>query len=213
VVDQRWSEVVPPTAGLAFGVVWDPELGMVSFSGAELFESSDNHSKPTSVDMPSDVNDNRSQVLTIDQSTILQSENTATLSAFRDAHPNYLGRKTPDVSRRRIPGSTLPSSTFGGFDIFIRNPRIPNTDNDNRHYSCFDMLDKDLKFDPKTAFADWEKLVLQNYNRRNDSVNDDDLLEGHHPHRVSGTTDESAVMVELVLVSACRGGSCVGYFF
>jgi len=199
VIDHRWSEVVPPTAGLAFGAVWDPELGMVSFSAAELFEASDDdHPKPNIVDMPSDVNDNRSQILTIDQSTILQSEYTATLAAFRDAHPQYNARKTPDVNRRRIPGSTLPSSTFGGFDIYIRNPRIPNA-NSNRHYSCFDTLDKDLKFDPKTAFAEWEKLVLGGSNLENESVNDEGFFEGHR--RTSGITEESAVIVELVLVS------------
>jgi hypothetical protein len=174
---------------------------MVSFSGAELFQSSDDRQKAHAVDLPLDVNDNRSQILTIDQSTLLQSENTATLTAFREAHPQYFGRKTPDVSRRRIPGSTLPSSTFGGFDIFLRNPRFSTVDNSARHYSCFDMLDKDLTFDPKTAFAEWEKLVLGGLKLEDDSINDEGFFEGQQRRRGSGATEESAVMVELVLVS------------
>jgi hypothetical protein len=52
------------------------------------------------------------------------------------------------------------------------------------------MLDEDLKFDPKTAFAEWESFILECQKD-----------EGLERNRVSGATDESAVMVELVLVN------------
>ena len=34
--DHRWSEVVPESSALTFAAIWDPEEGIVAFSGAEL---------------------------------------------------------------------------------------------------------------------------------------------------------------------------------
>ena len=51
------------------------------------------------------------------------------------------------------------------------------------------MLDEELQFDPKTAFAEWENFILECQRD-----------EGLERNRVSAT-DESAVMVELVLVN------------
>lgn len=62
---RRWSEVIPPQTGLSFAVIWDPEEGLVTFSGGELLES-DVSDLPTLRDMPLDATEARPQILTID---------------------------------------------------------------------------------------------------------------------------------------------------
>ncbi|OSD02526.1 hypothetical protein PYCCODRAFT_1367344 [Trametes coccinea BRFM310] len=68
--ERRWSELVPPHTALTFAAIWDPEEGMVTFSGAHLLDSGldkGHHAKGTN-DSPHDVPDpdSQSQVLTID---------------------------------------------------------------------------------------------------------------------------------------------------
>lgn len=61
----RWSEVVPPHTALSFAAIWDPEDGMVTFSGGQLLED-ENWDASTLHDTPVDANDYRSQILTLD---------------------------------------------------------------------------------------------------------------------------------------------------
>ncbi|KAI1784645.1 hypothetical protein LXA43DRAFT_196117 [Ganoderma leucocontextum] len=69
-VDRRWSELVPPRTALTFAAIWDEDEGMVTFSGAHLFDSETAEkgcpNRMTS-DSPCDVpfGDGESQVLTI----------------------------------------------------------------------------------------------------------------------------------------------------
>ena len=68
----RWSELVPPRTALTFAAMWDPEDGMVTFSGARLLDSETlekGQLKGAQDDSPRDVafTDDQSQVLTIDR--------------------------------------------------------------------------------------------------------------------------------------------------
>ncbi|KIP11799.1 hypothetical protein PHLGIDRAFT_511974, partial [Phlebiopsis gigantea 11061_1 CR5-6] len=60
---RRWSEVVPPETALSFAAIWDPEDGLVTFSGPELLNAD---SATAARDLPLDANEGRSQILTID---------------------------------------------------------------------------------------------------------------------------------------------------
>lgn len=64
----RWSELVPPHTALTFAAIWDPDEGMVTFSGGKLLDS-DLADSSTLRDTPRDAYDGQSQVLTIDRFT------------------------------------------------------------------------------------------------------------------------------------------------
>lgn len=77
----RWSEVIPPHTALTFAAIWDPDEGMVTFSGARLLDAADPAVQAGSGiktpgtgmrhiavhDTPADALDSQSQVLTIDR--------------------------------------------------------------------------------------------------------------------------------------------------
>ncbi|EKM56277.1 uncharacterized protein PHACADRAFT_253318 [Phanerochaete carnosa HHB-10118-sp] len=61
----RWSEVIPPHTALSFAAFWDPEEGLVTFSGGELLNA-DLEDLPSLRDMPLDATEARSQIITLD---------------------------------------------------------------------------------------------------------------------------------------------------
>lgn len=63
----RWSELIPPHTALSFAAIWDPDEGMVTFSGGKLLDA-DLCEGPS--DGPRDVQDGQSQVLTFDRLTL-----------------------------------------------------------------------------------------------------------------------------------------------
>ena len=63
---RRWSETIPPQTALSFAAVWDPDEGMVTFSGGKLLDSDAATARST----PRDVFDGQSQVLTLDCLTL-----------------------------------------------------------------------------------------------------------------------------------------------
>ncbi|KAI0366079.1 hypothetical protein BV20DRAFT_689795 [Pilatotrama ljubarskyi] len=67
--ERRWSELVPPHTALTFAAIWDPDEGMVTFSGAHLFDSGNDKGHKDANNSPYDVADaeTQSQVLTIDR--------------------------------------------------------------------------------------------------------------------------------------------------
>ncbi|KAI0824979.1 hypothetical protein BC628DRAFT_1410726 [Trametes gibbosa] len=68
--ERRWSELVPPHTALTFAAIWDPDEGMVTFSGAHLLDScTDKGNGGTRGDSPYDITelDGQSQVLTLDR--------------------------------------------------------------------------------------------------------------------------------------------------
>ena len=64
----RWSQVIPPHTALTFAAVWDPDEGMVTFSGGKLLETDICDAR--SLSTPRDVFDGQSQVLTVDRLTL-----------------------------------------------------------------------------------------------------------------------------------------------
>lgn len=60
----RWSEVIPPHTALSFAALWDPEDGMVTFTGPALLNAAADGL--TLRDMPLDAGEGRSQILTLD---------------------------------------------------------------------------------------------------------------------------------------------------
>jgi len=185
--DHRWSDVVPPNSGLTFSAIWDSEEGMVAFSVSELQDSPD----CKSANLPLDVHDDCSQILTITQS-IVPSEDTATLAIFRDTYP-YARAATPNVN-----GHPLASSTWGGFDVCLGHSRIALGRRCSRYFSCFDVLDDELGFDPRTAFSDIP-IKLKNTSDGH-SVTDEGFYEAGN--RASASSDDDLVLLELNLSSA-----------
>ncbi|KAJ7728655.1 hypothetical protein B0H16DRAFT_1734597 [Mycena metata] len=165
--NHRWSDVVPPDSGLTFAVVWDPEQkDLVTFSSAELSDGCDAQS-PTS---PSDAYDNRSQVLTINTSNLPPSEYTGTSQFFRQHH-NYQFTESKLHPDRR----TQTSSTLDGLDVYLRGSMLGQAHNVNRYVSCFQDLDGDFAFDPRTSFAQaWLRYMK---NGIQDDVNDEGFFE------------------------------------
>ncbi|KAI9061522.1 hypothetical protein FKP32DRAFT_1575737 [Trametes sanguinea] len=87
--ERRWSELVPPHTALTFAAIWDPEEGMVTFSGAHLLDSGldkGHHAKGTN-DSPHDVPDpdSQSQVLTIDMFAAAYTQGYSLRSAGLDS--------------------------------------------------------------------------------------------------------------------------------
>ncbi|KAJ7463177.1 hypothetical protein FB451DRAFT_1265806 [Mycena latifolia] len=145
--DHRWSEVVPPDSGLTFAVVWDPEENdILTFSSAELSDPVRDRQSP---DSPSDA---YSQVLTIGPSLAPPSECTGTLQCFRENHDSLFAESAffPDRPTR---GRTQTSSTLDGLDVYLRGSLLGRAHNANRYVSCFQELDDDFSFDPRTSFA------------------------------------------------------------
>lgn len=195
--DHRWSDIVPPNAALTFAVLWDPEEEIVAFSGANLLDSiCDDAQSPIS---PTDAFDGRSQVLTIGNSTIPLSENTATLAFFRDNYEFLFSTRTPltlDRFRR-----TQTSSTLEGLDVYLRGSMLGKAHPNHRRFSFLEELEADIKFDPQTCFANmWYKRLKKSEER---TITD----EGYEEGPMSAGSDKTLQMeVNLVRLERC---SCI----
>ncbi|KAJ7809127.1 hypothetical protein B0H14DRAFT_2867676, partial [Mycena olivaceomarginata] len=171
--DHRWSDFIPPEAGLTFSVAWDPEgKDDPTFSAAQLSELGRDSRSP---DSPSDAYDNRSQVLTITPSVALASEfatTPGTLQFFRENH-DFLFAEAAFFPDRALRGRTQTSSTLDGLDVYLRGSMLGKAHTANRYYSCFQELDGDFAFDPCTSFAHmWMR------NRKGEVIRDDISDEG-----------------------------------
>ncbi|KAG0697432.1 hypothetical protein DFH29DRAFT_151114 [Suillus ampliporus] len=147
--DNQWS--VPPKSALTFAAVWDPEDGMVTFSGARLLDSTDEYESSSGAITPPDVSDDDfSQVVTTDHDGYASEENTAaTIKTVQDTFKAFLHR-VPRNSKFYKHSNTAASSTLDGLDIYSRDPIV----RPSRQYSCFDKLDEALSFKAQAAFAD-----------------------------------------------------------
>ncbi|KAF8188935.1 hypothetical protein K438DRAFT_1833542 [Mycena galopus ATCC 62051] len=201
--DQRWSEVVPPEAGLTFAVVWDPEeKDILSFSTAELSESNPRRNA-LSPDSPTDASaDNRSQVLTLAPSIVptAGTATPATMQYFRQNH-DFLFTDPKFFSDRPARGHTQTSSTLDGIDVYLRGSMLAKAHNANRYYSCFQDLDGDFAFDPCTSFAHmWMKGMKE---LTGDDVSDEGFFEGGFDNegnlssRFSGTTTSTGNFISV----------------
>jgi hypothetical protein len=188
--DHRWSDVVPPEAGLTFSVAWDPEgKDIPTFSAAQLSELGRDSRSP---DSPSDAYDNRSQVLTITPSVALASEFAATpgtLQFFRE-NQDFLFAEAAFFPDRALRGRTQTSSTLDGLDVYLRGSMLGKAHTTNRYYSCFQELDGDFAFDPYTSFAHmWMR------NRKGEMIRDDVSDEGFFEGGQFGGMDNEVNLV------------------
>ncbi|KAJ6545359.1 hypothetical protein B0H19DRAFT_1266807 [Mycena capillaripes] len=198
--DHRWSEVVPPEAGLTFAVVWDPEeKDILTFSTAQLSEQ-DCDCDSQSPNSPSDAYDNRSQVLTITPSVVPASEfatTPGTLAFFRENQDFLFAEPAsffPDRSTRGRT-QTQTSSTLDGLDVYVRGSMLGKAHNANRYYSCFQDLDGDFAFDPCTSFAHtWMKDTnVKGGGVIRDDISDEGFFEGGH-FELGGMDNEEAIL-------------------
>lgn len=177
-------------SGLTFAVVWGPDDEIVTFSGAELLDPSDDDDN-MSLDSPTDAYDNRSQVLSVGHSTHPFSETTATLACFRDNHDFLFRSQTPVFDRVRRARHTQTSSTMEGFDVYLRGSLLGQAHNTQGRYSCLEDLDSEFPFNPLTSFA------RLNYSQKEarSSVSDEGFFED------DGATPPRPLGVEVNLVS------------
>ncbi|KAF4577153.1 hypothetical protein EYR36_005140 [Pleurotus pulmonarius] len=170
--NHRWSEVIPPDTGLTFAVIWDPEDGLLAFSGAELLGSSANYFPDSRPISPSEALDGQSQVITLKtlSSGNVLTETPATLAFFRDTHRFLFAGSRSRLSSAKRPrhgARTQTSSTIGGMDVYLRGSLLGRAHKDQTHYSCFDLLEQDFEvkpFNDLTKTDSTESLEMR-YNR------------------------------------------------
>ncbi|KAF9497662.1 hypothetical protein BDN71DRAFT_1444477 [Pleurotus eryngii] len=170
--NHRWSEVIPPDTGLTFAVIWDPEDGLLAFSGAELLGSPANYFPDSRPISPSETLDGQSQVITLKtlSSGNVLSETPATLAFFRDTHRFLFAGSRSRLSSTKRPrhgARTQTSSTIGGMDVYLRGSLLGRAHKDQTHYSCFDLLEQDFEvkpFNDLTKTDSTESLEMR-YNR------------------------------------------------
>lgn len=154
------SNVVSPKSALTFAAVWDPEDGMVAFSGIRLLDSSDEYESSSGAITPPDVSDDDfPQDVTADHDGYTSEENTAaTIETFQDSFKAFLHR-VPRNSKfhkqHKYYSNTVASSTLDGLDVYSRDPIV----RPSRRYPSFDKLDAKLSFKAQAAFADESDLV------------------------------------------------------
>ncbi|KAI9458057.1 hypothetical protein HD554DRAFT_1753226 [Boletus coccyginus] len=156
----RWSEVVPSKTALTFAALWDPEEGMVTFSGAALLESESLSGRLAHPDL---FDDDHSHFISVDRDTdgsTTTDENTATLATFQDVFKAFL-RHTPWDSREHLntkAGQGAPrglqtraSSTFDGLDVYSHDIQLKSKR--SLQLSCIDLLDIESSFRTPPAFG------------------------------------------------------------
>ncbi|KAF7305592.1 DJ-1 protein-PfpI domain-containing protein [Mycena chlorophos] len=204
--DQRWSEVVPPDAGLMFALKPGDDDDAMSFSTSPDLLLSPTP-RPRHQDAPSEAyTNNRSQVLTLGTSTSVLgmgmggSATPGTMQFFRENFPfeasaffpsenNHNNNKHKDKDQRQF--HTLPtrgtqtSSTMDGMDVYLRGSLLGQAHNANRYASCFADLDDQFSFDARTAFGKshgqvqaWRREVQGGKTRTGGPVRDDVSDEG-----------------------------------
>ena len=67
---RRWSDIIPPHGALTFAAMWDPEEGIITFSGGKLLDSDVCDGDIHHTHAPRDIQDGQSQVLTVDRLTL-----------------------------------------------------------------------------------------------------------------------------------------------
>ncbi|KAH0834647.1 hypothetical protein J3R83DRAFT_10157 [Lanmaoa asiatica] len=155
----RWSEVVPPKTALTFAALWDPDEGMVTFSGAALLESESLSGMPPHIFD----DDDDSQCIFVDRDAegcTTAGENTATLATFQDAFKAFL-HCTPSESKEHLHTKaghgasrylqTRASSTFDGLDVYSHDIHLKTKR--SLQLSCTDLLDMASSFRIPSEFG------------------------------------------------------------
>ncbi|KAG2152534.1 uncharacterized protein EDB93DRAFT_249094 [Suillus bovinus] len=141
---KQWSPDVPPNSALTFAAVWDPDDGMVTYSGTHLLDSSDGYESSSGAITPPDVSDDDfSQAVSVDHDGYTTSEeNTAaTTGTFQDSFKAFLHRvpRSSKFCKQHKRSNTVASSTLDGLDVYSRGPIV----RPSRRYPSFDKLNAD----------------------------------------------------------------------
>lgn len=144
--NQRWPFVLCSKNISSFVAVWDPEYGMVAFSGTTIFDSrscltvESSQKLPThAVDSLEEAHDDcRTSTFKIYQD-VLKDTFRPTLNAPQRFRHNY--------------SKTLASSTHGGLDLYTRDSVLVKDRQSIGPISCLNQLDNDLAFDARLAFS------------------------------------------------------------
>ena len=178
--DRRWSAVVPPNSrALTFVAIFDPEEGMIGFSGSSLFPLDTGKdlprtpahnflpSMPATPGFPHDASE--SQIPTISTSTPAQSttdlsaESTSTIrdmQAFLDAYHRG-GSRWRDgcdgpITRGFNPDVPRASSTLMG--LHERSSRTLVDDDERRESGCY-MDREEYSYDERFADSGYASAV------------------------------------------------------
>lgn len=139
----HWSPLESPKSALTFAAVWDPEDGMVIYSGTRLLDSSDEYESSSGAITPDVSDDDFSQAVIADHDEYTSEENTAaTIGTLQDSFKAFLHRvpRNPKTYKQHKQCNTVASSTLDGLDVYSRDPVIRPT----RRYPSFDKLDTEL---------------------------------------------------------------------
>lgn len=188
----RWSELIPPHTALTFAALWDPDDGMITFSGGHLFES-DVHQALSVCDLPRDAHDGQSTILTLDG-----------LSLPFGTSGGGLGRRT------RVPTVTFAFNALDDsqsmVDPFLRSmapQRAPTQPSAHFDWSQFWFRSVGRAI-YSVARAPLERGVFRphksNSNESDSSSSDDGFFEDAPP-LTAGTYSSTPVLVHLNLVS------------
>ncbi|KAF9237714.1 hypothetical protein BU15DRAFT_75706 [Melanogaster broomeanus] len=170
--DYRWSQIVPPKSALTFAALWDPEEGMVTFSGASLLEC---ESLTGIASRPDVFDDDRLRVISADRDTDTLGENTATLATLQDAFKAFLHRvpRNSKQSRSTKCLQTRASSIFDGCDVYSRDIEFkPQRSLPSQRLCGVDRLDMESSFKTPSAFGRFRlrsDLRVNNYHSENES--------------------------------------------
>lgn len=223
--NSRWSDVIPPQTGLTFAAIWDPDDGMVTFSGPELRKfPAEGDAK--SFDQPSTV-DAQSQVLTIDRLALPATvQNSAVWALEAESGPltfacdalmdmdGYLGAfhapavKSPGAAFRvqlphpnpRSEASSLRKSLFR---------KLPKEARESFDWNAVARLDEKLLRQPQAAFADAcmngelsppTSPTRSKHRSKRNTIGDEGFCEGGRTC-VSSPLPDSAVIVEMNMSS------------
>ncbi|KZT18571.1 hypothetical protein NEOLEDRAFT_1152553 [Neolentinus lepideus HHB14362 ss-1] len=216
----RWSDIIPPQTGLTFAAIWDPNDGMVTFSGPELqrFPEVDSDTK-SSIDQPTTVTlDGQSQILTIDRLAMTNTVQNSAVWAIEsegkgpftfacdalmdmDGHMDAFygpGMKTPATMSTPI-HLTLPMATSSATSVrksLFR--KIPKEAREIFDWNAMAKLDRKLLLQPHEAFVD---LCRSGETSSPTSPADEGFFEGGN-NRVSSPLPDEAVTVEINQMSS-----------
>jgi hypothetical protein len=138
------SPVASPKSALTFAAVWDPEDGMVTFSGTRLLDSSDEDDSSSGAITPPDVSDDIfSQAVTADHDGYASEENTS--ATCQDSFKAFLHRVPRNSKHKR--SNPVASSTL---DEYSRVPVV----RPSRRYPSLEKLDADLSCKANSSESD-----------------------------------------------------------
>ncbi|KAF8837322.1 hypothetical protein BDN67DRAFT_1013954 [Paxillus ammoniavirescens] len=193
--DKRWTEIIPQKAALTFAALWDPEEGMVTFSGPALLESDSLTGIASRPDVFDD--DRCSRAISVDRDTDTTEESTATLATFQDAFKAFLHRvpRTAKQSRSTRYLQARASSTYDGLDVYSHD--ITLKPKRSLQSSYFDRLDMESAFRTPSAFGRLRlrsDLMVDKYHPENE------FCMSRHTHlksRFSTTTTSTSNYIDV----------------